>query len=244
MASPSPARPQWSQDFKHLESANLNCHYCLVKLYVSPLHVIHTFDPMRKSIFTSVVALLISLSSFGQVPANPEDVSPLLIGEGIPNISIQNMNGEAVQMSEVFRVDKTVLLFYRGGWCPYCNIHLAAVGEVEKEILALGYQIVAISPDSPEYLKVSAAKEKFTYSLYSDSKNELAIAMGIAFKAPSRKDEKLLKRSDGNNKGILPVPCVFVINKSGVIIFEYISPDYKERMDAGLLLDVLKHFKK
>lgn len=199
---------------------------------------------MRTYIITTVFLLLTVSVSLGQTRKVAEDITPLLISEQVPDVTLKNINGEPTPLKDIFSSKKTILLFYRGGWCPYCNIHLSAIGEVEKEIIELGYQVVAISPESAEYLKASIKKGKLNYSLYSDSKNDLATAMGIAFQAPDRHKDKLLKRSDGDNSGLLPVPAVFVLDTDGIILFEYISPNYRKRMSAALLLEVLKDLNK
>ena len=139
---------------------------------------------------------------------------------------------------------RTILVFYRGGWCPYCNLHLAALGEAEKELLDLGYQIVAISPDAPKNLKVTEEKDKVNYLLLSDSNGELAKAMGIAFQAPDKYKPIITKGSDGVNSNFLPVPSVFIVNLDGEIEFEHVTPDYKHRISNDLLVAAAKSLKK
>ncbi len=118
--------------------------------------------------------------------------------------------------------------------------HLAEIQGVESEIIELGFQIVAISPDSPENLQITDEKHKLNYSLLSDGDAAFIKAMGIAFKVPERSVERLVRTSGGLNEGFLPVPSVFVLDTSGKIQFEYINPNYRTRLSAGLLLAVLK----
>lgn len=136
------------------------------------------------------------------------------------------------------------MLFYRGGWCPFCNVHLAAVGEIAHEISGLGFQIIAISPDSPEELKESLEEQDLKYRLFSDASGTLTKAMGLAFRSPEKYDSMLNDRSGGANEGFLPVPGLFVVNTEGVIEFEYISPNYEQRIKSSLHLDILKHYSK
>jgi peroxiredoxin len=136
-----------------------------------------------------------------------------------------------------------VLIFYRGGWCPFCNDHLREIGQKETDILALGYQIVAVSPDKVEKLKDIEQMDDINYRLFSDSAGQLTRAAGIAFKAPERYTQRLLDWSDGKNTGFLPVPSLFVLDQKGEIQFEYINPKYKKRMSGELLLAVLKVLK-
>jgi len=184
--------------------------------------------------------VLIVYSISAQIPERAEDISPLLIGEIIPDVVLKAPDAIDHSISDILSEKPAVILFYRGGWCPYCNVHLAEIQGAESEIIKLGYQIVAISPDSPENLQLTDEKNKLQYSLYSDSDGSLMKALGIAFKAPDRSIDKLKKYSNGLNEGFLPVPSVFVVDTSGIIEFEYINPNYRTRLGADFLLAVLK----
>lgn len=192
---------------------------------------------MKKSL---VLLLMLSFSAFAQVADVAENISPLLIGEKIPNVILQDVNGKDVQTKSIVN-KKTVLVFYRGGWCPYCNAQLSEMQEIESDILKLGYQIVAISPDSPNFLKETTEKDKLKYQLFSDADGNLAKGVGIAFKAPEKYSKMLGKYSDGKNNEILPVPTVYVINADGEIEFMYINPNYKNRLKGKMLLSVLNN---
>lgn len=197
---------------------------------------------MKKQIFLILLfAAMTSIPAFSQLPAKAEDISPLLNGETIPDIPLKAPDGSAHQVAQIIEEKPTILLFYRGGWCPYCNAHLSEIQEVETEIIELGYQLIGISPDSPENLKVTDEKKQLNYSLYSDASGEFTKAMGIAFKSPEKYSGMLRDVSDGQNKGFLPVPSVFVVDQSGTILFEYINPNYKTRLSAKLLLAVLSN---
>mgnify|MGYP005841861403 CR=1 FL=1 len=210
---------------------------------------IHLFkyDFMTSKIFTFLlIAFIIPFAdSVAQtnVPAKPEDVSPLLIGEKTPNQAIENISGQAIYTYDIFKAKPTVLIFYRGGWCPYCNVHLAELQQIEAEILAMGYQIVGISPDASSELKASVEKHTLKYDLYSDADLNLAKAFGLAFQAPTKYKEMLAKQSDNKNPGLLPVPAVFVIDQEGTIQFEFINPNYTVRMSGDMLKAVLKALK-
>ncbi|MBR9998465.1 MAG: AhpC/TSA family protein [Cyclobacteriaceae bacterium] len=196
-----------------------------------------------KIILSVLLAGILWIPAFAQVPGNAEDISPLLYGEKIPEIPVTAVDGSRHTITSVIDDKPSILLFYRGGWCPYCNTHLAEIQEIEEEIIELGYQIIAISPDSPENLNKSAGTHKLSYELYSDGDGSLSKAMGIVFKAPERNANRLLESSGGLNEGFLPVPSVFVVDTSGKIVFEYINPDYKTRIRAELLIAVLKVLK-
>ena len=118
--------------------------------------------------FLILFSISATVSTFAQVPTKAEDVSPLLIGEKLPEASLQNADGKVLKLSTILSQKPTVMIFYRGGWCPYCNKQLSGLVDIEKEILELGYQIVAISPDDYKNLKNTEEKEKIKYSVLSD----------------------------------------------------------------------------
>lgn len=191
-----------------------------------------------------VLAIVISaVNAQNTVPKTALDIAPLLIGEKIPNATLKTSENTDVKISDLLKKKKTVLVFYRGGWCPYCNMHLQALAEAEKEILDLGYQIAAVSSDAPKNLKSTEEKDKVKYTLLSDSKGELINAMGIAFQVPENYKSVINANSNGDNKSFLPVPSVFIVNEEGEILFEYISPNFKHRISNELLVSVLKTFK-
>jgi peroxiredoxin len=196
---------------------------------------------MKKLLLISpILALTFVTDLNAQLPEKPEDISPLLVGETFPDLKITGLDGASISFHEIIKEKPTVLIFYRGGWCPYCNRHLSAIGQVEADILELGYQVVAVSPDKMEKLRETVAKDELNYRLFSDASGELAKAAGIAFQAPERYGQRLLDWSGGENTGFLPVPSVFILDTKGEILFEYINPNYKKRLDAELLLAVLK----
>lgn len=196
---------------------------------------------MKKASFSFLFFVLtLSTSLQAQLPEKAEDVSPLLIGEVMPDHELVDTDGQTVSFHKLLKGKKTVLIFYRGGWCPYCNAHLAELGARESDILDLGFQIMAISPDAVDGLSKTGAKDEINYQLLSDANGSFSEAAGIAFKAPERYENRLFKVSNGENKGHLPVPSVFVLDDKGQILFEYINPDYKQRMSAEMLIAVLK----
>jgi len=198
---------------------------------------------MKTLLFTLLAAFSFVANAQTSIPKSATDIAPLLIGEKIPDITLKSAENKDTQLASLFKNKKTVLVFYRGGWCPYCNLHLSALAEAEKQILALGYQIIAISPDAPENLQITAEKDKVKYTLLSDSKGDLIKAVGIFFEAPENYKETINVHSNGLNTSFLPVPSVFVVNTDSDILFEYISPDFKHRISSELLISVLKNLK-
>ena len=181
-----------------------------------------------------------------QFAEQAQDVTPLLNGQMIPDVAVQTFDGKTVQLRDVVSEKPTVILFYRGGWCPYCNRQLAGLKDIEKRMVNLGYQIVAISPESPERLQEQEFDTKFAVQLLSDNGLEATKAFGIGFFLP----EEIAARSskigadatleDGSKRRVLPAPAVFIADKDGLIKFNYVNPDYKVRISSELLFQAAR----
>lgn len=192
---------------------------------------------MKITLLTGLLAALFAFSpALTDVPDKPEDISPLLVGETIPAVKLLNVAGQSVDLKAEVAKKPTILVFYRGGWCPFCTKHLAELRLLQPGMDRLGYQMIAISTDAPAGLKNTADKSELTYTLLSDADVLAASAFGLAFKAPERYGEMLVKSSDGKNVAkLLPVPAVFVLDTQGVIKYEHIKPNFKERVSAKVL---------
>jgi peroxiredoxin len=174
------------------------------------------------------------------------DVTPLLNGQNIPDVTVQTFDGKSVKLKDVVSEKPTVILFYRGGWCPYCSRQLAGLKDIEKRMVNLGYQIVAISPESPERLQEQELDTKFAVKLLSDSNLEATKAFGIGFFLP----EEIAARSskigadtmleDGSKRRVLPAPAIFIADQQGLIKFNYVNPDYKVRISSELLFQAAR----
>lgn len=194
--------------------------------------------------FAIILSTIFVSNTIAQVAEKPEDICPLLNGEKIPNTQVLDKEGAAVSLNKIISKKPTVLVFYRGGWCPYCSTQLAALGQSEKEILELGYQIVVISPDNYKSLQSNQPHKDISLSIYSDSSATLIQLIGIGYKTPVATKGYIESKSKYKATEILPVPSVFVLDTDGKILFEYINPDYKTRLSSEMLLAVLKSIKK
>ena len=188
--------------------------------------------------------LLLGCSNKTSIPLVAEDISPILIGETLPNAIFQNAEGKSVQLKAILEEKPTVLVFYRGGWCPYCNVQLSGLVEIEQDILELGYQIVAVSPDDYKNLQSTIENNSTKYKLLSDPNGRFIQEIGIAFKTSSSLREYITgKGQKGETSKVMPAPTVMIVDKKGVIKFEYINPNYKERISGEMLLSVLRTIK-
>ena len=200
---------------------------------------------MKKNFKLFVITAFLMISNFtiAQIYPTANDVKPLLIGQKIPNATLQNLDGKDVELESLMAEQPSVVVFYRGGWCPYCNAQLAGLAKIENEIKDLGYQIIAISPENFQNIPEVAKKDKVSYTLLSDNGGNLIQRTGIAFEMPDNYKKGLSSKVKGNLTPILPVASVFIVNRSGEIMFEYINPDYKIRLPEDMLLAVLKSMK-
>ena len=178
-----------------------------------------------------------------RVPDRAEEICPVLIGQSLPKLVLKTADDAPFDLNAAVAEKDTVLIFYRGGWCPYCNAHLGQLQSIESDLVKLGFQIIAVSPDRPEVLKGHGEEEGFKYRLLSDSEMTAAQALGIAFKVDNATVEKYktsygidIEADSGQKHHLLPVPSVFIVGKDGAIQFSYVNPDYKIRIDSGVLL--------
>lgn len=181
------------------------------------------------------------------VPVNAWDINPLLPGEQVPDITVRTGIGEEKNLRQLIGEKPAVILFYRGGWCPFCNRQLSELRKVTDKISDLGYQIIAISPDAPpgpNQVKTATVG----YTSYSDDLAIASRAFGLAyavqdntFKALQEKGMDIEKAS-GQTHRILPVPAVYIASPDGTILFSYVNPDYKIRLKPDLLLAAAKAF--
>lgn len=189
---------------------------------------------------TIIIALLfIILNVQAQAPTKPEDISPILIGEVVPDMQLYTSSGDSMSLKSI--VNKpTVLVFYRGGWCPYCNAHLSELNTIENDIIKLGYQVVAISPDDIINLPETADKVKMKYQVYSDKGAKLIQALGLGFKLEDAYRGRIARNTKGEVAQVLPVPAALILDEKGTVVMEYIRPDIKSRIPGRLLLAVLQ----
>ncbi len=195
-----------------------------------------------KSILTIIIMTLAPISIINsQIADKAEDIKPILIGATLPNAELKDQNGTVVHLNDILNNKQTVLVFYRGSWCPFCNQHLSAVATSQEEIIKLGYQIIAISPDDYQNLVPMIKEDKLNYKLYSDPDGKLIQQIGLAFKESDKTKTYIKSKTIGATTEVLPVPALMVVNGTSEIVFEYINPNYKHRITQKLLLAILNN---
>lgn len=176
------------------------------------------------------------------LPDSPQNTHPLLTGTAPRHLELTTIDGKIFSLDKAIRDKPTILIFYRGGWCPYCNAHLAAVEQIEPELMRLGYQILAISPDPGPKLQEMVDKHSLTYTLLSDRTMKVSAAFGLAYRVDDAMNAKLqslgidLALRTGLNPPLLPVPAAYVLDTKGHIHFAYANPDFRTRVDPQSLL--------
>lgn len=174
--------------------------------------------------------------------ATAEAICPLLPGSKSPDVQLRTLTGTTTSLVAALDGKPAVVIFYRGGWCPFCNVQLGALQAIEPELTKLGVRVIGISPDRPEKLTDSVGKHRLTFTLLSDSSMCAAQAFGVAFKVDDVTIERYramkldLEGDSGEKHHLLPVPSVFVLDPDGTIRFSYVNPNYKVRLDPQLLL--------
>lgn len=184
------------------------------------------------------IALALSLFALPVLTAEPLDV-----GAPVPDVSLQTESGSEVALRALVDGSPTVLIFYRGGWCPYCNRHLAALVDIVPDLEQAGYQILAISPDRPEKLRAKPDLGDLPYTLLSDSPMTASSAFGIAFRVDDELVDKYLNSygidlegDSGQTHHLLPHPSVYIVDGDAIIRYAHVDPKYKVRMDPDEIL--------
>lgn len=184
------------------------------------------------------------------IAATAEMIEPLQVGQSAPRFTVRAVDQEPFEFDPLNLERPVVAVAFRGGWCPYCNMHLSELKDVVAEIDALGVDVLFLSGDRPELLYRSLKREtqediaNLDYQLFSDADAQAAIAFGIAFRASQktidRRHEKGQDIADSSmdRHAVLPVPSVFAIDRDGIIAFAYSNPNYKVRLPADELLQV------
>ncbi|HWY96877.1 MAG TPA: redoxin domain-containing protein [Steroidobacteraceae bacterium] len=187
------------------------------------------------------LAVLSTAPVLAGIPDDPAQVHPLSVGNPAPVFSARTADGMLRKFSPDAYSKPTIVLFYRGGWCPYCNMQLSDMRLVEPKLRASGFEIVFLSTDQPKLLYSSLKATDIHYTLLSDNYLKAARAFHIAYHLDSATLAKQreygvdLERTTGTKLHELPVPSVFMIDTSGTIRFVYSNPDYTVRLGADAL---------
>jgi peroxiredoxin len=182
------------------------------------------------------------------IAATAEQIQPLGVGDEAPWFTVRTVGDEPFVLDPQALQRPAILITFRGGWCPFCNMHLSELKDAIPQISDLDVDVLFLSGDRPELLYASLERETaesiadLGYTILSDADAQAAMALGIAFRASDRTIERRhekgqdIEKSSMDRHGVLPVPAVFVVGRDGMISYTYVNPDYKIRLPADDLL--------
>jgi peroxiredoxin len=167
-------------------------------------------------------------------------------GAKLPEFSLFNAGGKLVNSNALLASGPLVICFYRGGWCPYCNLELRAYQAILADIQALGAQLVAISPNLPDHSLNTIEKGALAFEVLSDPGNKLARACGLVFTLDARLlplYEQLgldIPAFNGDDSYELPMPATYVVDQNGIVRLAFTDADYSKRLEPQAVLELLR----
>lgn len=185
-------------------------------------------------------------SSFEKLHASHTGESAITTGETAPDFTLPAASGEPVILYKKLKEGPVVLSFYRGGWCPFCNLELRALQALLPEIRALGAGLIGISPETPDNSLTTAEKHQLEFEVLSDTGNIAARDYGLIFTVYEEMRPLYLKwgldvpASNGDDSWELPVPATYVIDTNRVVRAAHTDKDYTKRMEPEQVMAALR----
>lgn len=174
----------------------------------------------------------------------------LQVGEKAPAFVLPDALGHQVSLTGLLQQGPVVVTFYRGEWCPYCNLQLRAYQQILPQIKELGASLIAISPQTPDHSLSLSEKHELAFSVLSDQGNQVARQFGLVHSIEEQ-TRSLLKSLgadipafNGDESWELPVPGTFIISRDGTIRLTYADADYTHRLEPSTLLESLRTISK
>ncbi len=193
-------------------------------------------DDKRKAMFRSFRRL--RDSNIGSAAVNTGDMAP---GFTLPNFA-----GDSIGLSNMLAMGPVVLSFYRGGWCPFCNLELRSLQEVLPDIIGAGASLLAVSPESIARVKFTMEKNQLDFYVLSDAGNKVTRQYGLLFQI----DEDLrplflewgldIPAHNLDDTWEVPIPATYIINTDGRVFESYVEKDYTKRMEPEAILRALE----
>ena len=169
----------------------------------------------------------------------------LTVGVQAPRFSLPSATGQTLTLDRLLADGPVVLTFYRGAWCPYCNIALRALQQHHEAITARGARLVAVSPQIPDESLTLSEKHSLAFDVLSDIGSDTAKQYGLAFDLPddlATVYDKLgfdLQRVNHGHPRTLPLPATYVIGRDGVIRWAFVDTDYTARAEPADVIAAL-----
>lgn len=179
------------------------------------------------------------------VRATDIEKSAKQVGDAAIDAELSGWDGKTVKLSELWQEGPIVLMWYRGGWCPYCNIQLRAMQQSMDKIDSAGARLVILTPELPEKAKETAEANNLNIVALHDKGNSVARKYGLAFDLPETiipayRDRLKLPEYNGNDAMELPLSATYVIDPSGKITYAFLDADYKKRAEPADVIEAVK----
>ena len=190
-------------------------------------------------------ALDIMHRATAELVASGQALNAKKAGDKAPEFALKDPDGNVVSSASLLENGPLVVSFYRGVWCPYCNLELQALQAALHEIEGRGARVIAISPQTAPNSRKSQRDNKLTFPILNDEKSRVAVAFGLRFSLPDYLVELYkgfkndLPAFNDDPAWVLPMPARYVIGADGIIAYAEVNPDYTQRPDPSELLPVL-----
>jgi peroxiredoxin len=190
-------------------------------------------------------ALEIMKSAIKQLEISTANETFLKTGFILPNVTLMNHLGAAINLYDALQKSSLVITFYRGGWCPYCNLQLQAFQKHLTEIKDKGGRLIAITPEHVDHSLSTLEKNNLGFDILTDTNNTYAKSLNLSYKLPDNlvtlyKQFGIdLDKSQLNTKNELPISATYVIDQSGEVKYHFVAPDYKLRAPIEAVLNAL-----
>ena len=170
------------------------------------------------------------------------------IGQKAPSFELPNAEGKSISLDSLLDNGPLVVTFYRGDWCPYCNLQLRALQAILNEIQALGATLITISPQVPDGSLTKNEISEMEFTVLSDQDAKVASEYGVAWEVPEfllehmRVDRELdLEKINNGNANILPIPATFILDSNGMVTWRYVNVDYRTRSEPDEIIKALNN---
>ncbi len=170
---------------------------------------------------------------------------PVGVGDRVPPIKLSDQLGRTVDMASLLLDGPVVLAFYRGGWCPYCNLTLRALQSALDDLKGAGATLVAITPELPDHSLSTSEKNELSFPVLSDPNNEVGREFRIVFPIAEDVVALQLERDrdvaahNGAAVAEVPLPATYVIGRDGVIRYAFVDADHTRRAEPATVVDVV-----
>lgn len=171
------------------------------------------------------------------------------VGEKAPDFTLRNATGELVRLYDYVNKGYVILTWYRGGWCPYCNITLHQLQEELPEFEKLGAKLIALTPELPDQSLSTAEKNNLSFEVLSDVGNKVGKTYGVVFTLTDEVAKIYQEKFDlhgynGDSSNELPLAATYIIRPDGTIIYAFLNADYRNRAEPSELTEVIRLDKK